>query len=381
MNKLKILYISSFAKKDCGVASYTQDLIASIKKADPSVLFDVIAAETLPNEKVSSAAVKYYLKSPENYGKAAKLINDSNCNIVHIQHEFGLFAGQDGNKIVALASKIKKPIIITFHTVLSDPDSSKKEIVTSLSKVASKIIVMAVSATNNLTRVYTVNRQKILELPHGVPEMAFDFQGKAKKKITLVDHQTLMTFGLLNPGKGIEYAIRALALTSGKYPKIKMLVIGKTHPKIVINEGEKYRQFLHSEVERLSLQNNVVFIDKYLSTKELLVFLQATDIYITPYLEPQQTTSGTLAYALGAGKPCISTPYIYAKEVLSKERGYIVPFRDEKSIAEKILYLFDHPEIREQMALNAYRFSRNMTWKTVGQLHLDSYRQLLDREE
>ncbi len=383
-DNIKITLVSSFLKNECGIASYTQDLLTSLRHSAANLESDVIAVKTLPKNYSRSTRIKLLInpESLESYRKAVVQINSSNCDIVHIQHEFGLYGGDEGINVLNLIENINKKIVITFHTVLSEPSEEKFKIVKKISTKAEHIIVMAKIAKNTLITRYGVSPDKISEIPHGVPEISNLSSLKAKERLNLLDYKVISTFGLINRGKGIEYIIEALAKVKDEIPKILFLVLGKTHPKVVLKEGESYRKYLQDLTRQFQLEQNVRFVDRYLSQEELLTYLKATDIYVTTYLEPQQAASGTLAYALGAGKPCISTPYIYAKEMLSDDKGILVPFRESQAIAESISKLFSNDRYMQAISDRAYQFSRKMTWANVGKAHLDLYYSLkLQKDE
>jgi len=370
-----IVFVSSFLKNECGIASYTQDLISSIKQNNSAAKVSVIAIgseerKAIPKSKFIQFTIQPDLKP--SYISASELINTSEASVVHIQHEFGLYGDNDGENILELIKRSHKPVVITFHTVLRSPSPRQRFIVEEILKLASKVIVMAQSAKDNLVENYDVQVQdNILIIPHGVPKISQSHNNSIKSTLGLEGKFVISTFGLLNPGKGIEYVIKAMKSIADQ--SALFLVLGKTHPKILKKEGEKYRNYLKQEIAKNQLEDRVSFVDRYLSIKSLISYLKATDIYITPYLEPQQATSGTLAYAMGAGKICISTPYIYANEVLDQNRGIIVPFRDADAIAGSINKLIGDPVQQKNFKNSAYLYSRSMLWENVGLKHLDVY--------
>ena len=374
-----ITFISSFKKSECGIASYTQDLIAALGKSDDSNRLSVLGVETIPHRSTHlSSKIKQVIKtdSVASYIDAAEFVNNSDTDLIHLEHEFGLFSGTDGENILAFTEKLNKPFIITFHTVLTNPSYNQKRIISNLANSSRKIIVMAESARLNLVSIYGIDPKKITRIPHGVPKINIG-HGNDKKILGYENKWMISTFGLINSGKGIEYIISALGKIKNEIPNVVFLVIGKTHPKIILSEGERYRKSLVLMVKAMGLENNVIFIDRYLSQKELLSYLKATDIYISAYLEPQQVISGTLAYALGAGKPCISTPYLYAQEVLANGRGVMVPFRNSQKIRDEIVNLIKNPKMLKSFSKKAYEFSRPMLWENVCLAHLGLYREIL----
>ena len=375
-----IAFVSTIKKSECGIASYTQDLIGGFSECESRDNFQIIGLRPLrSNSACLLLKAKKMIKvgSLSSYIEAADYVNSSKIDLVHIEHEFGIFGGEDGENILAFVNKLKKPFVITFHTVLMAPGRNQKRITKVLAEKAQKIIVMAESAARNLADNYGVASEKIEQIPHGVPEILIN-QNHSKEKLGYKGKCLVSTFGFINSGKGIEYILPAIREAKEIAPNILFLIIGKTHPKVLLNEGEKYRKSLKELVKEYGLEKNVIFVNRYLSLKDLLVHLKATDIYISAYLEPQQIISGTLAYALGAGRACISTPYLYAKEALAEGRGILVPFRDSKQIGVEIINLIKKPELSKEYAKKAYDFSRSMLWKNVSKAHLGVYEKLFN---
>jgi glycosyltransferase involved in cell wall biosynthesis len=311
----------------------------------------------------------------KNYGDLARLINKSKFDIVNLQHEFGIFGGENGSYILDLVRALEKPLVTTFHTVLSNPGAARRSVVSEISSRSKFVVVMAEAARERLRQVYGINPSKIKVIPHGVPDFTLDQEEEAKRRLGLEGKFIVSTFGLIGASKGIEYVIESLPSVVEKTPNLVFLVIGKTHPNVRKSDGENYRLFLKNLVLKLGLYDNVIFINQYLTFDQIKEYLQASDIYITPYLEPEQIISGTLSYAVGAGKACVSTPYAYAKEILGKGTGILVPFRDSGSIGEALLYLSSNERFRLKMAEAAFKRGRKMVWKNVGK----EYYQLLKR--
>ncbi|MCX6808675.1 MAG: glycosyltransferase [Candidatus Berkelbacteria bacterium] len=272
--------------------------------------------------------------------------------------------------LINLLDLVKKPIIITFHTILKEPSLKQKEVLYELAKRSDRVVVMAEIAIEMLDEIYNVPKEKIVMIPHGVPDLPFDSQVKSKEIIGLKDKLIISTLGLLGPGKGLEYIITAIPKVIAKYPEARYLILGPTHPLVAKNTGESYRESLVSEIEKLGLSDYVIQYKKFFNNEDIALFLGATDIYITPYENPQQITSGTLARAVSMGRSCISTSYIYAKEVLGDERGLLIPFRDSDAISEAIITLISNESMRKEMENKSYQYSRPMTWENVANRYL-----------
>jgi len=306
----------------------------------------------------------------DSYIEASHRINRSRADLVVLEHEFGLYGGEFGEYIIKLLELIKKPLIITAHTI---PDAASKGyglVLKDVIKFAEKVIVMMPQSLDALTNEYHYPVEKIEIIPHGVPDIPLEPNDRYKKKKKLEDRLVIGNINLLSEIKGLEYTLEALGDIKRKFPNVLYLIIGQTHPVVLQTAGEKYRRFLKEKIKFYNLSKNVKFINKYLSLNELVGWLKAIDIYVTPYLDPQQSASGALAYAVGAGKVCISTPYLYAKEVLANGRGVIVPFRDPQAIANAVTSIFKDPQKKSKLEKNTYKFGRLMTWYNIALQHL-----------
>ena len=370
-----VLYMSTFPPRECGIATFTKDLVDSMdKKFNPALKSEVLAI----NDNGSSiynydGKVSFQLDQTdmEGYTTIAKEINDRrDIKIVNIQHEFGIFGGNAGSHLLPFLEKVKKPIVVTFHSVVPNPDEYKKRIVNHIFRKASAVVVMAKESVRILKEDYDVNdHKKIFFVPHGVPQVLFNPKN-SKEKVHLEGRIMLLTFGLMNKGKGIEYVIRALPQIVKKFPELIYLIIGETHPQVRKIEGESYRNSLINLVEELGLRDNVRFYNKYLTLAEIIAYLNATDIYISPSLDENQIVSGTLSYALGSGKAIVSTSTAYAREVLSKNRGILVDFRNPETIGNAIFMLLSDSKLKEEMEKNAYELGRKMIWPNVAAEYL-----------
>ena len=333
--EIRVIYISSYIPRKCGIATYTKDLTNAINLLNPQALAEIMATRR-PKENIAYPwEVKFKIDQEElhTYLEAANYINQSGTNIVSLQHEYGLYGGEWGEYIIPFLDNLHKPLVTTLHTVLDNPDNREGYILKKLINKSEAVVVMMETIKEKLVKKFGAPSDKIIVIPHGTPDLPFNSTSVYKKKKHLSGRIIIGNINLLSPSRGIEYALGAVSVISKKYPNILYLVIGQTHPVYLQANGEKYRNFLKREIKRLHIEKNVRFVNKYLPISELIDWLKVIDFYITPYLDPQQAASGALAYAVGAGKCCISTPYLYAKEVLGDDRGVLVPFRTSKAIA------------------------------------------------
>jgi glycosyltransferase involved in cell wall biosynthesis len=316
---------------------------------------------------------------PASYRAVAAFANAYSCDVVNIQHEYGLFGGPDGEWIVDCIAQIRKPVITSLHTVLPDPTPEHLRVARALCATSTAVVVLSETGRDILIARYGVDAHKIQVVPHGVPDVPFVDTIAAKRKLGMEGRMTIATFGLINRGKGLEYAIEAMNAVVASHPEALYLILGQTHPVIRRHEGESYRRELEAEIVANGLSDNVKLVDKYLEFDELLAYLSATDIYLTPYLNMNQIVSGTLAYAVGLGKAIVSTPYLYAQELLAHGRGFLVPARDGSAIATTLAALLDDPALRESTERRAYRYGRRMTWPNVTQAYGEVFSDVLPR--
>ncbi len=376
---LNVIYVSSYIPRKCGIATYTKDLTNAINLLNARSLAEILTV-TPPEHEYDypwESKLKIGTQDLVSYISAADYVNQSHADVVHLQHEFGLYGGEAGEYILRFAEALKVPLVTTFHTVLLKPSEKQRKVIQDLGSASRAIIVMMEQASKTLEEVYGIDQQKIIVIPHGVPDVAFTSSNLAKRKRKLSDRIVIGNINLLAPNKGIEYALEATAIIAKTYPTILYTLIGQTHPDLVQHEGERYRNLLKKRVRELGIAQHVRFVNEYLPLPELIHWLETIDIYITAYLDPEQVTSGALAYAIGVGKACISTPYIYSKEVLANNRGVLVPFRNAKAIADAVIDLLEHPKKANEIARNAYAFGRLMTWPNVANSHLDLFRTVL----
>ncbi|QQG50317.1 MAG: glycosyltransferase family 4 protein [Candidatus Berkelbacteria bacterium] len=379
--RVRVIYVSTYIPRECGIATYTKDLTNAINLLNPYCLADIVAIDDRDMNKTNYRypwEVKYKIQqnSPKSWREAAAYINQSSAEIVHFQHEFGIYsssAGSAGEHAVLLAEAVNKPIVVTFHTVLPRPSKAQLASVRKLAKLATAITVMVGAAVKLLVDVYGIDEKKIVVIPHGVPDIGYTTTKGAKEYLGLGDATIISGFGLLSEGKGYEYAIEAMPAIVKQNSNVKLLIIGETHPVVLRHQGEAYRHKLHALIKKLKLSRSVKMVNRYLTLGEIIDYLKATDIYITPFLGLEQITSGTLSYAIGAGKVCVTTPYRYAEEVVDDDRGVLVPPRDSCAMAATINDLLAHPRKCSIMSKKAYAYGRNMIWPSVALRHLDLF--------
>ncbi|MBI5465769.1 MAG: glycosyltransferase family 4 protein [Candidatus Kerfeldbacteria bacterium] len=376
----RVVYISTYIPRKCGIATFTKDLTNAINLLNPEHLAEVIALDSPEVEGLTYPwEVRHRIRQHEwsDYDLVLRYLNRSNVDLVVVQHEFGIWGGTDGELIVRFLGKLKKPCVVVFHTVLSTPTTHQREIMNYLCQRASVVVVMLRAAADLLRREYGVDSNKVAVIHHGVPDFPRQYPDVAKPQLKLEGRIVMSSINLLSESKGIEYAIAALPPVVEKYPNFLYLVVGETHPNIRRQEGERYRVKLQRLVQELKLQSSVQFIDRYLPLDELVRYIQASDYYITPYLNPEQAASGSLAYAVGAGKVCISTPYFYAREMLRNGRGILVPFRSSSVLGQALLGLLEQVEKRRLIEQRAYAQGRLMTWHRVALSYLELFTTVL----
>ncbi|WP_440948463.1 glycosyltransferase family 4 protein [Methanosarcina sp. T3] len=366
--QLKVLFIGTYVPKECGIATFTFDLLNSVAGVHDDIHCEIIALSD-PTETYNypeEVVFQIQRNKLEDYYRAADFINQSDADIVCLQHEFGLFWGNAGDYIFALLSGINRPVITTMHTVIREPEPEYRISTEKLIRYSEKLVVMSQTAVEMLKDVYKVPEEKIETIFHGLPDYPFDSCNKYKQKLELKGSPLLLTFGLLSQNKGIESMLEALPELVSQYPDLVYLILGATHPVVKKQYGETYRQYLMKRVSELGLEKNVLFHDKFVEKEELCNYILASDIYVSPYLSREQIVSGALTYAIGMGKAIVSTPYWYAQEMLSENRGLLVDFGDTEGFKNSLLYLIKNPEECDKMRRKAYDFGRKMTWKNIG---------------
>ncbi len=368
---MKVVYLSSFPPRECGIATFTADLTGAMDDLLESVVESRIAAVN------TDAVSRYHYPrqvlfqidpySERDYLRTAESINGmDDVKLVNVQHEFGLFGGGYGANILSFLGALKKPSVVTFHSVLPSPNGELHRIVRLIAEKASGVTAMTNLSREILVREYGLDEKKISVIPHGIHAAPYSSSARPKAALGFPEKIILLTFGFLSRGKGIEYVIEALPKVVKAYPDLMYIVLGVTHPNVLKEEGESYRNSLIQKVRDLGLSSHVSFYNEYASLDSLLQFLRAADIYISTSLDPNQAVSGTLSYALGSGRPVISTPFAQAREIITPESGLLVNFRDPDSYAEALTALLKDPLRREQFGKNAYFRTRNMTWENVA---------------
>ena len=373
MQPNEILMISSFPPRKCGIATYSYDLIQAIEdKYDDSFTLKVCALQKENTHLDYLHEVKYFLKSwlKEDYKRLALDINaDVDIKIIFLQHEFGLFDGEMGNYILDFLESIEKPVVTTFHTVLAKPNNARKTVVKKITELSSQVIVMTNLSANILKNDYDIVAEKIKIIPHGT-HLIKPLSSTLKETVPFKGKIILSTFGLISEGKGIETALEALPKIVAQFPNVLYLIIGKTHPEVVKNDGEKYRYFLHEKVKELNIEKHVLFINKYLSLDVLLEYLHRTDLYFFTSKDPQQAVSGTLVYALSAACPVISTPIPHSLELLDGA-GINFDFGNSKQLADAAILILSDPEMLKEMQLNAIYKISPTAWQNAAIAHID----------
>ena len=382
---LHIALVSTSPPRQCGIATFTSDLARAMQAADPKARLSWAAINEENSIRPYSPQVRWCIRQghPETYERAAVDINEANVDIVSIQHEFGLYGiwGRTfEDHLAPFLEMLTRPLVTTLHTTLPDPSSSVKEAVRRIGRHSKALIVMAHRARTILEQEYGIDPTKVHVIPHGVPPTERHGRQRMKQRLGLQDRSIISTFGLVSPRKGLEHMVRAMTDVIRTHPDALYLIVGKTHPELVRHEGEAYRTQLTALVHACGLDGHVAFVDEYLSQRDIVDYLLASDIYVTPYLDPNQITSGTLAYALGAGKAIVSTPYLYADEVLADGRGLLVDFRSERGLAAGVLRILDDPELKQQLERDAYEYGRRMAWPRVGEQVMELFREVAAEE-
>jgi len=374
-NLKTVAFIGNYLPRKCGIATFTNDLLNAVSTEAPQLECWALAMNDIIQGYPYPSQVHFELNAKRlaDYKLAAEFLNVNKVDIVCLQHEFGIYGGEYGSHILALLKNLRMPIVTTLHTLLPNPNLKQKEIIKTIVKISDRIIVMSQKAEMFLKDIYKVPKEKINLVHHGIPDFSFIDPNFFKDQFGVEGKKVLMTFGLISPSKGIEIMIEALPDIISKYPDVIYIVLGATHPNLKREQGESYRHFLQIKARELGVEDHIIFHNRFVELKELCEFLGAADIYITPYLNKEQIVSGTLAYALGAGKAIISTPYWYAEEILADGKGIIVPFKDSKSIANQICFLLENEGEGHIMRKNAYMFARNMIWKEVARKYLDLF--------
>ena len=371
---LRFACLGTYVPRLCGIATFSHDLCEALcQELRNKRACHFIAVNDIPGGYGYSPRVRFEVRQEQtaDYKLAADFINIRNLDFLLVQHEFGIFGGDAGGHLLAMLRDVAMPVVTTLHTVLSAPNDDQRKVMRELAAVSDRFVVMANRAEQLLRDVYDVPPEKIVMIPHGIPDMPFVDPAFYKDQFGVEGRKVLLTFGLLSPGKGIEYVIRALPELVVDHPDLVYIVLGATHPHVKRQSGEQYHHQLQRLADELGVFENVLFENRYVDLEELCQFLGAADIYITPYLGAEQIVSGTLIYALGAGKAVVSTPYSYAQEMLAEDRGRLVPFKDFEAIAREVGGLLDNELEQQAMRKRAYMFTRNAVWREVARAYLE----------
>jgi glycosyltransferase involved in cell wall biosynthesis len=379
----RVAFVGTYPPRECGIGTFTYDLVNAYDTIDPSRLSVVVATNDYGAKydydlHDYQGRVRYEIEAEDrsSYRRAALDLSKSKVQVVNIQHEYGIYGGEDGDHILDFMAACDRPVVLTLHTVLPNPEGHFREVTQQMINQASAVVVLAHSAIPLVLEHYDVPRERVHVIPHGVPVFTRKetIRRRTKSLLGFTGRRLLSTFGLIGPSKAIEYVIQGLPQVVEKHPDVLYLVLGETHPVIRSREGEAYRNSLIELTRSLGLTDHVKFNNRFLSNTELVRYLAATDVYIMPYLGKDQIVSGTLAYAVGCGKAVVATPFVYAEEMLADGRGVIVPFRDFEAIGSVVTDLLSNRRKLLQIEEKAYRFSRNMTWPSVARSYFELFR-------
>ncbi len=369
----RIALLGNHLPRECGIATFTTHLADALAGARPDVDVLVVAMNDGGRRHAYPSRVRFEIAEGEigSYRRAADFLNVNQVDVLSVQHEYGIFGGKAGAHVLALLRELRMPIVTTFHTVRPAPNDAQRVVLDELASLSARLTVMSEAGADLLTRVHGIPRHRIDLIPHGIPHVPVD--GLSKERLGVEGKTVILTFGLLSPDKGIEHVIDALPTILTTCPDTVYVVLGATHPHVVAREGEAYRLMLEARSRQLGVASAMVFHNRFVSQAELTEFLSAADIYVTPYLQPEQITSGTLAYAVGAGKAVISTPYVYARELLGEGRGRLVPFADSAAIGREVIEIIGNADAREAMCLRAASHGLAMTWPSVAGRYVESF--------
>ncbi len=371
----RIAFIGNYLPRQCGIATFTTDLCESIASEFTKLTCFALAVNDVEAGYTYPPRVRFELTENDivSYRRTADFLNINNVDIVSLQHEYGIFGGIAGSHILALLRELRMPLVTTLHTVLRKPDPNQRKVMLELIRLSDRLVVMSQKAAEFMHDIYKTPQEKIEIIPHGVPDIPFVDSNFYKDQFGVEGKIVLLTFGLLSPNKGLENIIKALPAILARYPNTVYVVVGATHPNTLKHEGESYRLSLELLAEECGVEKAIIFHNRFVSLDELVKFICTTDIYITPYINPEQIVSGTLAYVVGAGKPVISTPYWYAQELLDDNRGVLVPFNDPEAIATQVLYLLDNSVKRHAMRKRCYLLGREMVWPVVANRYIKCF--------
>ena len=371
----KIAFVGDHLPRKCGIATFTSDLLAAVAAGHPQSRCLAVSVNDIPGGYEYPEVVRFEIEEQDlsSYLRAADYLNISNVDIVCLQHEFGIFGGPAGAHILAFLRELRMPVVTTLHTVLREPRIEQRRVMDELISLSTRVVTMTELGRRMLQDLYAAPPAKIDLIAHGIPDVGFVDPTYFKDQFGVEGRCVLLTFGLLSPNKGIEYVLNALPQILAEFPEVVYIVLGATHPNELREHGEAYRVSLEMLAKKNKIEKNVIFYNDFVELENLKEFIGAADLYITPYLNEEQITSGTLAYTFGAGKAVVSTPYWHAAELLAEDRGVLVPFRDARAIAREVIALLRDDNRRHAMRKNAYRIGREMIWSSVAQLYMRSF--------
>jgi glycosyltransferase involved in cell wall biosynthesis len=377
----RIAILGNHLPRQCGIATFTTDLSSAVAAEGSNADCFVVAMNDTGKRYAYPPRVRLEVAEGDvgSYRVAADYLNANKIDVVSVQHEYGIFGGKAGNYLLTLLRKLRMPIVTTVHTLLGEPDSMQRRAMNEIARLSRRLVVMSAHGAALLHSVHGVPEQKIDIIPHGIPSVPF--ASSTKKELGIEGKSVIFTFGLLSPDKGIEHVIDALPAILARHPDTVYVVLGATHPHIKEQYGESYRESLERRAQELGVNSSMIFHNRFVSRGELVKFLSAADIYVTPYLKPEQSTSGTLAYAVGSGKAVISTPYLYARELLADGRGILVPWRDSRTIGRAVVELLSDDAKRLALCARAAAHGRSMVWPAVARRYLQSFDRACSREQ
>jgi glycosyltransferase involved in cell wall biosynthesis len=373
----KIAFLGDYLPRKCGIATFTSDLLTSVAAEHPQSQCFAVPVNDIEGGYEYPGVVRFEIEEQDltSYQRAADFINISNVDIVCVQHEFGIYGGPAGRHLLALVRELKMPVVTTFHTLLREPNDTQRRVMQELVAHSTRLVTMTERGRQMLLEVYKAPKGKIDLIPHGIPDIPFVDPNYYKDQFGVEGRVVLLTFGLLSPNKGIEHVLNALPQILAEFPDVVYIVLGATHPHELAERGEAYRLSLEILAKKNKVEKSVIFYNRFVELEELKEFIGAADLYITPYLNEAQITSGTLAYTFGAGKAVVSTPYWHAQELLAEERGVLVPFGDSRAIGREVCGLLRDANRRNAIRKNAYKLGRDMVWSNVARLYMHSFEQ------
>ena len=369
----RIGVIGNHLPRHCGIATFTSHLTAALADAAPGIDCFVVAMNDPGRQHAYPGRVRFEIAEADaaSYRRAADYLNVNGVDLVSVQHEFGIFGGRSGGLLLPLLRELRMPIVTTLHTILAQPSLPQRRIIDEIAETSQRLVVMSSLGATTLADVYSIPPDRIDVIPHGIP--AVPARLESKRRLGVDGRMVLLTFGLLSPDKGIEYVIDALPAIVASCPSVVYIVLGATHPHVKDGQGEAYRLMLEARARQLGVDEHVLFHDRFVEQDELNEFLGAADIYVTPYLNPEQSTSGTLAYAVGSGRAVISTPYVYARELLAEDRGVLVPYRDADAISIAVRDLLSDDRRRDALSGRAASHGRRMQWPAVAEVYHQTF--------